>query len=133
MSAPLDENDCQPDEREIRFLSDQSGVEPAEVRTLFRYELARLGMGAKVHSYLAVLTASNVRGMLRRTARRSEAAQLAQECIGKRAPRAPTNDVGAAEGIAKNRSRRRALRGRLSDTPDVQSWEDDGGRMRDVP
>ncbi len=75
MRAPPDRDDRQPDEREIRALSDQGGVAPARIRTLFRHEQARLGMGAKVHSYLAVLTASNVRGMLLRVAQRREAAQ----------------------------------------------------------
>jgi hypothetical protein len=75
MRAPLEQDDRQPDEREIRALADQSGLAPAQVRTLFAREHARLGMGAKVHSYLAVLTASNVRGMLRRAARRREAAR----------------------------------------------------------
>ncbi len=65
MRAPLEPIDRQPDEREIRSLSDRSGVELAQVRTLFHRELVRLGTGAKVDSYLAVLTASNVRGMLR--------------------------------------------------------------------
>jgi len=58
------------DEREIRSLSNRSGVEVGQVRVLFRDELARLGMGAKVGSYLAVLTTANVRGMLLRAARR---------------------------------------------------------------
>ncbi len=57
------------DEREIRSLSDRSGVEVGEVRALFHQESARLRMGAKIGSYLAVLTTANVRGMLRRAAR----------------------------------------------------------------
>jgi hypothetical protein len=87
MRAPDEPKDRQLDEREIRSLSDQSGVPRADVRTLFRHERARLGMGAKVHSYLAVLTASNVRGMLRRTSQRRERAQATQECEGAQAPR----------------------------------------------
>ena len=58
------------DEREIQSLSNRSGVEVGQVRVLFRDELARLGMGAKVGSYLAVLTTANVRGMLLRASRR---------------------------------------------------------------
>lgn len=59
-------------EREIQFLSEKSGVSPAEVRTLFVSEFERLGAGAKVSSYLAVLTESSVRGMLRRKAASAE-------------------------------------------------------------
>jgi hypothetical protein len=66
MSAPFEFPDSQRHEREIRALSDRSGASLAHVRTLFSHELARLKMGAKVGSYIAVLTASNVRGMLRR-------------------------------------------------------------------
>jgi len=116
MRAPLEQDDRQPDEREIRSLSDQSGVAPAQVRTLFRHEHARLGMGAKVHAYLAVLTASNVRGMLRRVAQRRQAAQ--EGCAAEPRVEEP----------------RRALRRRLPDTTqDVQSWEDDGGKVREAP
>jgi hypothetical protein len=53
-------------EREIRSLATRAAVPPVEVRALFAHEFARLGMGAKVGSYLSVLTASNVRAMLRR-------------------------------------------------------------------
>lgn len=56
-------------EREIDSLSDQSGASPAEVRALFVPEFKRLKMGAKVGSYLEVLTTSNVRAMLRRRIR----------------------------------------------------------------
>jgi hypothetical protein len=56
-------------ERQIRSLSDRSDAPPWEVRALFNAELARLQMGAKVGSYLAVLTESNVRGMLSRKAK----------------------------------------------------------------
>jgi hypothetical protein len=61
-------------EREIRSLSDQVGAAEIEVRTLFVSEFARLKMGATVSSYLAVLTTSSVRGMLRRKAARLAAA-----------------------------------------------------------
>ena len=67
MSSPFF-RDLQPGiyERQIRSLSDSSNTPPAKVRALFNAELARLQMGAKVGSYLAVLTESSVRGMLRR-------------------------------------------------------------------
>ena len=53
-------------ERAIRSLRDRTGTPVAEVRSLFAKEFSRLELGAKVRSYLAVLTASNVRTMLRR-------------------------------------------------------------------
>lgn len=53
-------------ERAIRSLRDRTGAPAAEVRSLFAKEFSRLELGAKVRSYLAVLTASNVRTMLRR-------------------------------------------------------------------
>ena len=56
------------DERVIRSLSGRTGVSPAEVRTLFSQEHARLQLGAKVRSYLPALTASNVRALLRSAA-----------------------------------------------------------------
>jgi hypothetical protein len=37
-----------------------------EVRRLFTQEFLRLELGAKVRAYLSILTASNVRAMLRR-------------------------------------------------------------------
>jgi hypothetical protein len=55
-------------ERAMSTLCDRSGAPLAEVRTLFAREFSRLELGAKVRSYLAVLTASNVRAMLRRQA-----------------------------------------------------------------
>ena len=96
------DHDREPDERAIHSLSARSGVPPVQVRTLFRHELTRLGMGAKVGSYLAVLTASNVRGMLRRKRQLVDTALL-QECNAALAPH-----------------RRRHL----------QRWEDDGGTVR---
>ena len=69
MNARFEHPNSQRHEREIRSLSDRSGAPVAQVRTLFSDEFARLKMGAKVGSYLGVLTASNVRGMLRRKAR----------------------------------------------------------------
>lgn len=61
----------QPDtyERQIRSLSDSNDMPLSKVRALFDAEMGRLQMGAKVGSYLAVLTESNVRGMLRRKAK----------------------------------------------------------------
>ena len=47
-------------------LCDLTGVPLEDVRSLFAQEFSRLELGAKVRSYLAVLTASNVRAMLRR-------------------------------------------------------------------
>jgi hypothetical protein len=46
-------------------LCERTGAPLAEVRSLFVQEFARLELGAKVRSYLAVLTASNVLAMLR--------------------------------------------------------------------
>ena len=53
-------------ERAISSLRDRSGAPLVEVRRLFAQEFSRLELGAKVRSYLSVLTASNVRAMLRR-------------------------------------------------------------------
>lgn len=53
-------------ERAMSSLCDRTGAPLAEVRSLFAQEFSRLELGAKVRSYLAVLTASNVRAMLRR-------------------------------------------------------------------
>jgi hypothetical protein len=53
-------------ERAMSSLSDRTGAPLAEVRRLFAQELSRLELGAKVRSYLGVLTASNVRAILRR-------------------------------------------------------------------
>lgn len=105
MKAPSEHHDPEPNEREIRSLSDQSGIPLVEVRTLFRHE-ARLGMGAKVGSYLAVLTASNVRGTLRRRARLAAAARSVQE-------------PNAARAWREQRH--------------LQRWEDDGGKVRRAP
>jgi len=69
MGKHFESRDPPADEREIRSLSDRSGVEVGEVRALYQKESTRLGMGAKIGSYLAVLTTASVRGMLRRTAR----------------------------------------------------------------
>ena len=102
MNTPFN-HDLEPDERVVRSLSAGSGVPLVQVRTLFRHELKRLGMGAKIGSYLAVLTASNVRGMLRRKAQVADAAQWVQECDAAPAPH-------------KQRH--------------LQRWEDDGGKVR---
>ena len=53
-------------ERALSSLCERSGAPLAEVRSLFAQEFSRLELGAKVRSYLAVLTTSNVRAMLRR-------------------------------------------------------------------
>jgi Protein of unknown function (DUF3562) len=53
-------------ERAMSSLCDRTGAPPAEVRRMFTQEFSRLELGARVRVYLAVLTASNVRGMLRR-------------------------------------------------------------------
>lgn len=53
-------------ERVIGALRDRTGFPLAVVRGLFAREFARLERDAKVRSYLSVLTASNVRAMLRR-------------------------------------------------------------------
>jgi len=84
-------------------LSAKSGVPVVHVRTLFRHERRRIGMGAKVGSYLTVLTASNVRGMLRRRAQLAAAAQRVQEC-----------NVAPASHEQRH----------------LQRWEDDGGKVR---
>lgn len=58
-------------ERAINSLRERSGASLAEIRSLFTQEFGRLEQDAKVRSYLAVLTASNVRAMLRRKDRQS--------------------------------------------------------------
>lgn len=57
-------------ERAMSSLCDRTGAPPGEVRSLFAQEFSRLELGAKVRSYLAVLTASNVRAMEGRVVRR---------------------------------------------------------------
>jgi hypothetical protein len=47
-------------------LRNRTGAPLAEVRSLFAQEFSRLELGAKVRSYLSILTVSNVRTMLRR-------------------------------------------------------------------
>ena len=56
-------------ERAIGLLSDRTGAPLADVRRLFAQEFSRLESGAKTRSYLSILTASNVRTMLRRKGR----------------------------------------------------------------
>jgi predicted ThiF/HesA family dinucleotide-utilizing enzyme len=53
-------------ESAISSLHNRTGTPLAEVRSLFAQEFSRLELRAKVRSYLSVLTASNVRTMLRR-------------------------------------------------------------------
>jgi hypothetical protein len=60
-------------------LSARTEVPPAEVGALFAHEFARLRMGAKVGSYLAVLTTSNVRAMLRRRDKRARGSSFGKE------------------------------------------------------
>ena len=105
MTRPIERHDPTADERDIRFLSAESGMETGQVRDLFRHERARLGLGATVGRYLAVLTTSNVRGMLQRRARQeSEIAQVQH----------------AAEAASEEQSRQALHRY-------LQRWEDDGG------
>jgi hypothetical protein len=56
-------------ERVIGSVRDRTGAPLAVVRSLFAQEFSRLELGAKVRSYLAVLTASNVRAILRQKRR----------------------------------------------------------------
>ena len=60
------DNEAVRHERAIRSLRDRTGAPLPEVRRLFAEEFSRLELGAKVRSYLSVLTVSNVRAMLRR-------------------------------------------------------------------
>jgi hypothetical protein len=53
------------------FLSDRTAMTPAEVGGPVGSEFPRIKMGAKVGTYLAVLTESNARAMLRRKVRLS--------------------------------------------------------------
>ena len=57
-------NEAARHERAISSLSDGTGASLAKVRVLFTQEFSRLELGAKVRSYLSVLTASSVRAML---------------------------------------------------------------------
>ena len=52
-------------ERAMSSLCDRTGAPLREVRSLFAQEFSRLEMGAKVRTYLTVLTTSNVRAILR--------------------------------------------------------------------
>jgi hypothetical protein len=52
--------------RAIRALSDATGLSRERIGVLLERELARLGPGAKVHSYLLPLAAANVRTALSR-------------------------------------------------------------------
>ena len=53
-------------ESAISSLCKRTGAPLVEVRSLFAQEFSRLELGANVRSYLSILTASNVRRMLRR-------------------------------------------------------------------
>jgi hypothetical protein len=66
--SPLSERgkEAARNEHVISLLRDRTGVPLAVVRSMFAQEFSRLELGAKVRSYLSVLTASNVRAMLRR-------------------------------------------------------------------
>jgi hypothetical protein len=70
MKASLEtRDDLASHRRAIQSLCDRTGAAPAEVRDLFGSEFSRLKMGAKVGTYLAVLTEASVRATLRREAR----------------------------------------------------------------
>jgi len=56
-------------ERAVSSLCDRTGAPLAEVRSLFAQEFSSLEPGAKVRSYLTLLTASRVRAILRRRER----------------------------------------------------------------
>jgi hypothetical protein len=67
MSSLFDsDKDAVRHERAINSLRNRTGAAPAEVRSLFAQEFSRLELGAKVRSYLSILTTSKVRTMLRR-------------------------------------------------------------------
>jgi hypothetical protein len=67
MSSPLERGkESVRHERAISSLRDRSGAPLVEVRRLFAQEFSRLELGARVRSYLSVLTASHVRALLRR-------------------------------------------------------------------
>jgi hypothetical protein len=67
MNSPFEsDKEAVKHERAVSSLCDRTGAPLAEVRSLFAQEFSRLELGAKVRSYLAVLTASNVHAMLRR-------------------------------------------------------------------
>ena len=67
MNSPLERGkETVRHERAINSLRDRTGAPLVEIRRLFAQEFLRLQLGAKVRSYLSVLTASNVRAMLRR-------------------------------------------------------------------
>jgi hypothetical protein len=91
-------------ERQIRSLSDSSDTPRWRVRALFDTELARLQMGAKIGSYLAVLTESNVRGMLRRKAKLAEIAANDKDCKSSAATAAtPLRDTSPETDALRNR------------------------------
>lgn len=52
--------------RAIRALSEATGLPRESIRVLLEREVARLERGAKVHSYLLILAAANVRTALSR-------------------------------------------------------------------
>lgn len=99
-------HDLKLDERENPLRERSKAVWHSCRYTFFPRKLVRLGMGAKVGSYLGVLTAANARGMLRRRARLASAAQSVQPCNA-------------------------ALTSR--ELRHLQRWEDDGGRVRRAP
>jgi hypothetical protein len=70
-ASPDTRYDPAPHWRAIQSLCDRTGAAPTEVRDLFGSEFSRLGMGAKIGAYVAVLTESNVRARLLRKARLS--------------------------------------------------------------
>jgi hypothetical protein len=57
-------------ETTVQSLAGQTGASLADAQRLFDAELARLGQGATVRTYLHLLATSNVRAGLRRSNRR---------------------------------------------------------------
>ena len=105
MDAPFDDPD-DPVAPESKLLqpANKYGASPSQVRAGFdEFAQSEIGskMGSKIGSYLAVLTASNVRGMLRR--KEQSAADLAP-------------DAGSGPWPEERAPRRH-----------LQRWEDDGG------
>jgi hypothetical protein len=71
VSAPATGRDAAGRDRLVQSVIERTGAPPAHVRALFDRELARLGSGATVRSFLFALTASRVRAMLRNNGARA--------------------------------------------------------------
>lgn len=66
MNLPLEpDQEAASHERAIGWLRDRTGAPLAEVQRQFAREFARLELGARVRSYLSVLTVANVRATVR--------------------------------------------------------------------